>query len=301
MLKQKIAAVMQQSFPGVNPSISEWKGQEITDFQEELRIKVNARISEKWFYTHMKSSHGALPRIDMLNFLSRYCGYSNWDDFVFQNTQKSAGTRSHVSPNRYFILVPVIALAILILLFGLFKLFNTRDYQFTFVDADTREPVTSDKTEVILLPDGESPVHYKVGNDGSFRLKTDKSKIRLVVRSPYYQADTIVRMVTKLGTKETVMLKPDDYSMMIHYFSMMKVDDWKKRREQLDEMIDDEAVICQVIQDKDAKGMAIFNKGEFIDKLTMPSGSLKNIEVLNSKFRDGKIMILRFRINDLKK
>ena len=55
LLKQKIAARMQQSFPGINPSISEWKGQEIVDFQEELLHKVNAHISEKWFYTHIKA------------------------------------------------------------------------------------------------------------------------------------------------------------------------------------------------------------------------------------------------------
>jgi len=36
ILKQKIVERMLQSYPGINPSISEWKGQEIVDFQEEL-------------------------------------------------------------------------------------------------------------------------------------------------------------------------------------------------------------------------------------------------------------------------
>ena len=47
VLKKKIVAMMQQSYPGINPSISEWKGQDITDFQEELLRSVNAPISEK--------------------------------------------------------------------------------------------------------------------------------------------------------------------------------------------------------------------------------------------------------------
>ncbi len=301
LLKQKIVAVMQRSYPGINPSISAWKGQEITDFQEELRIKVNANISEKWFYTHMKSSHGSLPRIDMLNFLSIFAGYKNWDDFVHQNHQQSAILRKTLNPDRYFLTIPLYAIITIAIFFGLFKLLNTRDYRFSFIDADTHEPITGNKTEITILEDGESPVSYLTGNDGCFHLKTDRSKIRMVVNSPYYQADTIVRIVTKLNRDEVVMLKPDDYSLMIHYFSTLKVDDWEKRRARLDEMIADEAMIYQVFGDNKDLGMALYNKQEFIDKLTMPSGSLRNIEILGSQFSKGELMILRFRINDKQK
>ena len=39
-------------------------------------------ISEKSFYTYFKTSPTAkLPRIDMLNILSIYAGYSSWYDF----------------------------------------------------------------------------------------------------------------------------------------------------------------------------------------------------------------------------
>jgi hypothetical protein len=298
LLKQKIVTVMRQSYPGINPSIELWKGQEIVDFQEDLRIKVNANISEKWFYTHMKSSGKSLPRIDVLNLLARYAGFANWDDFIFRNQQTVDEISAPVSANRYFFIVPLLALAIMGVLFGLFKIFNTRDYRFTFVDADTHEPLTGKNIEVILLPEDESPVHTLVGEDGIMHLRTDKSKIRMVVNSPYYQSDTIVRIVKKLEKDEKIMLKPDDYALMIHYFSTMQVDDWEKRRRSLEAMIDDRAMIYQVIRDKEEVGMALYNKQEFIDRLTMPAGSLRNVEVLASHFKDGKIMILRFRINE---
>jgi hypothetical protein len=301
LLKQKIIAVMQQSYPGINTSIEDWKGQEITDFQEDLRIKANANISEKWFYTHLKSTHTTLPRIDMLNFLSKYAGYANWDDFMFRNRPEAHAKTSSLDSNRYFILVPVLTIVILCILYGLFRIFNTREYRFTFIDADTREPITNVLTEVILLPEGESPVHNVVGSDGVFHFRTDKSKIKMIVSSPYYRTDTILRFVKKLNRDETVMLKPDDYAMMIHYFSMTKVADWEKRRNRLNAMIDDGAMIYQVINSKEATGMALYNKQEFIDKLTMPSGSLKSIEILSSQSRDEKIMVLRFRINEKRK
>ena len=123
----------------------------------------------------------------------------------------------------------------------------------------------------------------------------------MVVSSPYYQTDTVVRIVKKLNTDEMVFLKPNDYALMIHYFSMMKVDNWQKRRSRLNEMIDDGAMIYQIMNNKDGTGMALFNKQEFIDKLTMPSGSLKNIEILSSQYRKGKIMLLRFCVNDRKR
>jgi len=300
LLKQKVVAMMQQSYPGINPSIEDWKGQEITDFQEDLRIKVNATISEKWFYTHMKSSQGTIPRIDVLNFLSKYAGYANWDDFIYNNKPVIPSIRNAKKANRLFILVPVLAAVILGTLFGIFKLFNTQEYRFTFVDADTHEPISSGKIEVILLQDGESPAHFLADSNGCFLLKTDKSKIQMVVNLPCYLTDTIVRIVKKMNRDELIMLKPDDYALMIHYFSTMKVDDWEKRRDRLREMINEDAMICQLISEKDNTGMAIYNKQEFIDKLTMPSGSLKNIEILGSQFIDGKLVVLRFRIKEKK-
>jgi len=307
-LKKKIVAMMQQSFPGINPNIAEWKGQEITDFQEELLKSVNAHISEKWFYTHMKSVSRSLPRIDVLNLLSKYAGYANWDDFVFRNQDlieaageaHSAQAVSKAAPdrsNRFFIIVPIVTVCIVLIFFVVFKVFNTREYKFCFYDADTREPITNTRIEVKVLLEGESPATSFCNSDGCFSFKTDKSVVRMVVSSPYYNGDTIKRSVRKLQPNEIIKLHANDYALMIHYFSQMKVDDWERRRTKLQGMIDDGAVIYQVYGEKNAvSGMALLNKQEFIDKLTMPSGSLKNIEVLDTRLKDGKIAVLRFRV-----
>ena len=63
-------------------------------------------------------------------------------------------------------------------------------------------------------------------------------------------------------------------------------------------MIDDSAVIYQVYGKTMVVGMDLLSKDEFIDKITIPSASLKNIEVLNTKFRNEKIIEIRFRIKD---
>jgi hypothetical protein len=300
LLKNKIVGIMQQTYPGINPSVSQWKGQEITDFQEDLLARVNAHISEKWFYTHMKADGRSLPRIDVLNLLCRYAGYANWDEFRFRNQVTTGKTVLPRHVNRYFLWVPLIALVVVLALYGMFRLVSTREYTFCFRDADTKEPVTAGRVEVSLLVPGESPVGYLGSTDGCLTLKTGQSQIRMVVRNPYYKTDTVTRTLRKFNPEETVFLHPDDYALMLHYFSRMNVKDWVKRRAQLDLMFDEGALIMQVHRDLHSQGLELYNKPEFIDMLTMPSATLRQIEVLDTRYRGEKIVLLRFRVNEKK-
>jgi len=297
LLKQNIVDTMQKSYPGINTSISSWKGQEITDFQEELLLKVNAHISEKWFYNHIKTQNKSLPRIDILNLLSKYVGYSNWDEFIFKNSAQKNSEINVPGGNRIFIIMPVLLILVMATLFLVFKIFSTRDYRFSFYDAHTKENITGSKIEVQVLSDGESPTNYLSDESGNIILKTDERILKMVVNAPYYKTDTITRILKKFDTDQMISLQADDYALIIHYFSVMNVDDWQKRRNYLGEIIDDAAIIYQVLNDAIALGMEIYNKEEFINKLTMPTGSLKHIEILETKFKKDKIMVLRFRIN----
>lgn len=297
LLKKKIVAIMQQSYPGISPSISEWKGQDIVNFQEELLLKVNAHISEKWFYMHMKTGGGSLPRIDILNLLSKYAGYADWSDFVFKNGGGQALLPVR-SGNRYFIIVPLLVIGVMGLLLLLFKMMNTREYMFCFYDTDTKDPITNTHIEVSLLQTDESPVNYLCSPDGCFTLKTDQSVINMVVNTPYYRNDTIRRVLKKFNRNEKIGLRANDYAMMIRFFSEMNVKDWENRRAKLSEIFDDAAMIYQVHNDRKATGLELYTKWEFIDKLTMPSQSLKHIEILDTKYVGDKISVLRFRISE---
>ena len=107
LLKKDIVATLKKSFPEINEDIESWKGHEISLFQEELIKKVNSRVSEKWFYTHIKGNKDDIPRIDMLNLLSKYVGYQNWTEYKSKNrigkipakTMKYSATRNSCSPN----------------------------------------------------------------------------------------------------------------------------------------------------------------------------------------------------------
>jgi len=149
-----------------------------------------------------------------------------------------------------------------------------------------------------VLVEGESPKSYLCSQDGIFSLTTEKANIHFVVKSPYYQTDTILRLLDKFNRHEIIQLRPDNYAMMIQYFSTMNVKDWQKRRDQLNLMIADSALIYQVY-DKESVGVELFNKWEFINKLTLPSTGLKDIDILDTRYQKDKISLIRFRQKEI--
>jgi hypothetical protein len=298
ILKKEIVETMQRTYPGVNPDISDWKGQEITDFQEDLLLKVKAQVSEKWFYTHLKAENHHLPRIDVLNMLSRYAGYTNWDDFRFMKGKGQVQRVLIRKANRVFLWLPLLVVVVLGGFYGLFQMINTRQFCYEFYDAETLQPITNMSIEASILDDHDSPYRYLCDSNGHLRFRTDKSVIEMVINSPYYHADTLRRTLKKFNTREMVALRPDHYALMIHYFSRMDVKDWQKRLNQLDSIIDNDAMIYRVHGGNPALGVELLNKQEFIDFLSLPSQSLKTFRILEIRNPGRKIKLLRYTVND---
>jgi hypothetical protein len=297
ILKVKIVETMQQSHPEIPDSITNWKGQHIFDFQEDLQFKQNENISEKWFYTHMKSTNSKLPRIDILNILSKYVGYKSWDEFKLKNKDSEIEITPDKS-NRAFYLAPLFMLIALLIIYLIVESMYTQVYTFCFYDSDTKKPVENSMVEITVLSDDESPVNYLCNNNGCFTIKTGERTIRFLVETPYYYKDTIVRTLNKFNRTENIKLKIDDYAVMIHYFSSGNVKDWEKRREDLNQMLSDSVKIFQVLNNSGTVGMEIYNKWEFINKLSLPSSSLRDIEIIDKKYEGEKISRLRFKQNE---
>lgn len=308
-LKKEVANTFRAAFPSSPADIEEWKGQDIVYFQEELMQKVNGRISEKWFYTHIKGRQDKLPRIDMLNLLSEYAGYKGWNDFVASRkseTEQAApeivpapkaisepAPRTSVKKRKGLLMIAGLLVVIVPTMLVLANRSAIKIYRCCFVDMNGRSPISHARIEVRVLSYNESPLLAEVDSNGCMELKTRDEKVRFVVSSPYYMADSVTRVLDREIVSERIKLRTNDYALMIHYFSTSKVSDWRKRKMQLDNMIADNAKIFQVYDDN--RGMELYNKEEFINKLTMPLKSLKNIEVIETRYTSNRISELRFR------
>ena len=301
LLKEEIAKTLHQKGKVSSSNMSEWKGVDITTFQEDLMKEVNGRVSEKWFYTHLKITNNKLPRIDMLDLLSVYSGYENWANFKAHKKLKKKATTKKTG-----IIITVIVSVISCTAFFVINNLGTSvvavktekkmdakfEYNFCLTRMDNK-PIRDNDIEILLLHTDESPTTIKCDSTGCFTTLLDTATIIFSIYSPYYLGDTITRKYGTHKLGEKIKLKTNDYALMIHYFSNSKIEDWTKRKLQLDDMIARHAKIYQTNIAGNI-GMEIYNKREFINKLTMPLNSLKNIQVTETIYRQDKIVFLRF-------
>lgn len=143
-------------------NIEDWKGENIVLFQEDLFDKVKGKVSEKWFYTYCKNTSDKLPRIDILNLLSKYIGYENWNDFVTKNGKE----RSYAISKRP-LLFGILILLISIIGWTLVKP-KTNEFVFCFVDQITDIPITKSHLNITVLSKKESPLYFKTDSSGCF-------------------------------------------------------------------------------------------------------------------------------------
>ncbi len=284
LLKETVESVFSQN-NSVSSPIKDWRGEEIVAFQEDLFNKVKGKVSEKWFYTYIKNTPEKLPRIDVLNLLSNYVGSINWNTFKANNgvTNTSAKKKKGISKLLILALVPLLAI--------IYNFTAKNTFEFCFIDAIKNENITSIPLDIIVLQDNESPIHYKTDSLGCFSFKTKNDVIKFVVQSPYHKTDTIVRNINS-NNNQIVKVKPDDYALMLHYYANGNISDWKEHIEKLNSLIDKDVKIYRLF--KNNMDIELYSKDEFIRILTIPTKSLKRIEILDKTISNGKIVTLKF-------
>lgn len=298
-LKTRIASVFQEHTQQDLPPIQDWRGQQIAAFQDDLRQTVGGYVSEKWFYTHLKaSSVQKLPRIDMLNLLAAYVGAENWEAWTTTQQKEQAvesfkKTGTKRAAQLWLLVVGLLLVVGTMAVAALLKPNPT--YQLCLVDQDDQKAISPVELRVQWLREGESPLQLEVAPTACVQLPEVAlgTKLVLQIDAPYYQALTLTRVVQANMSTEQVALKKDDYALMIHYFSTNKTKDWQKRRTQLKHMLREDARIIQV-QDGTGGGMAMYNRTEFINKMTLPVSSLKDINILHTVYEGNRIAEIRF-------
>ena len=218
----------------------------------------------------------------ILNLLSNYIGYSNWNDFKAKNTTSTKKKGS------------TLKLMLVLVILGAFAInyffFSKNTFEFCFVDDSKNEIITS-TLDIQILKNKQSPIYLKTDYNGCFTYETKAKKISFVVQSPFYKTDTIIRYIDANENK-LVKLSTDDYALMLDYYTNGKIKNYNKRKEELQKLFDDNAVIYELF--KNDVGVEIYTKEEFIRKLTIPTNQLKRIKILDKMYADGKIVKLKF-------
>jgi len=288
LLKSEIEAKASRDL-GIRKELSEWSLQDIRDFQADLEQRSKSSVSEKWIYTHFKNEHPRIPRIDVLNLLSAWLGYRNWDDFVHQRTEAvSAITASVRRPERVnskFVIAVLSLVGLVLLGVAWFLIPNEEEqHEVYFMDAYTRKVLTSSAIHVRV---NRRPVPF----DSLLVAQVGDS---IEVDGAYYKPRTAIIRAKDVSPRYLEVF-PDDYALMLSFFSRSDASNLDQRRAQLLEVIHPEARIFESHPDFD--GLELLNREEFIDRLLLPLSSLKNLEVQHIEYRDEQIYRLQFYQN----
>jgi len=286
-LKKEVAKTFLQENTALSPDISQWKGDDIVRFQEDLLHKVKGRVSEKWFYNYFRNDIQKLPRIDMLNLLSQYAGYQNWADFKQKHRlKKIKKLKIHFNKSYSLILLLLILLGAMIFL-GADK--NEKKLQFCFTDENGQ---AIDKLKVTWLIPGESEKNLPL-QQNCVVFKSDLPEIQLRIESPYYKDVIITRKPQTGNYNEQVVLQTDIVALLLQHYSVSDTRNWKKRQQRLENLIAKDALIYQQWSGKE-KGIELYDKEDFIAQMCIPNGLIKNIKILEIEYKNNKINKLRF-------
>ncbi len=185
-------------------------------------------------------------------------------------------------------------LAVLVGLLGFKDDLFSKKFYYSFIDADRNSKINAE-LQVQILKDNESPILYTAKPNEPFVYTTKSKSLIMVVSSPYYKTDTIRRNLETAPEAENIELKPNDYAIMLFYYSK-SITDLKKKRESLNYLISNNALIYQVY-DNETYGVETMDKLRYINLVTLPSTSLENLEVIDTKNdKSGKIIMIKFKI-----
>ena len=125
------------------------------------------------------------------------------------------------------------------------------------------------------------------------------------ISAPLYEKREISRNLENASEIETISLKPDDYALMLHYYSTKDTDNTsleyiKMRQQKLNNLISDSALIYQVF-DNEIYGVETLTKQKYIGLVTTPTKSLQNLKVIATKIKNGKIVSIKFKIENNEK
>ena len=288
-LKKAVALTFLKEHPASLPEISQWKGDDIVRFQEDLLEKVKGRVSEKWFYTYFKNTPDKLPRIDILNLLSQYAGYQNWADFKQNHISLPETSKTSGNYKKYFLA------GIVLVVLGIFGIIfwqqsQVKQVHFCF---DTSVDLSKQVEVRQILPD-ESEKLLPVKNH-CVSLNTG-GQVQLKITSPYYADKIIKRKIEQDNYHEIIQLQPDLIAFLLQHYSDSDTENWQKRRQWLQQIISDKAMIFQQLQDQGS--IELYDKDEFIAGLCIPTGWLKHIEILEIAYQNNQVIKLRFRLKN---
>lgn len=187
-------------------------------------------------------------------------------------------------------------------LLGFKDVLFSKTYTYCFIDKDRGVSVIN-TLDIMVIKENESPLMYKIKPGECFSYSTKDKNLKMKISAAFYEPLEVSRNLENAPEEEKIELKPDDYKMAAYYFSRKDITGnseeqvalIKQKRNQLENLISNNAVIYQVY-DNNTYGIERLDKQKYITLVTTPTTSLKNLNVIEMKKDNGKIVSIKFKI-----
>lgn len=187
-------------------------------------------------------------------------------------------------------------------LLGFKDVLFSKTYTYCFIDKD-RGTFVINTLDIMVIKENESPLMYKIKPGECFSYSSKDKNLKMKISAAFYEPLEVNRNLENAPEEEKIELKPDDYKMAAYYFSRKDITGnseeqvalIKQKRNQLENLISNNAVIYQVY-DNNTYGIEKIDKQKYITLVTTPTTSLKNLNVIEMKKDNGKIVSIKFKI-----
>ena len=285
-LKEKVLLKYQEHYPYFQGNWKSFSSQDIQNLIAIIEEKTKQTISEKWIYTHLKpTTNEKLPRKDTLTILSKFVGFSGWDEFVFEEKANEISEKN--KPKSKFLVWIAIAIFGLFGLFFVYKSFLNKTNSIKIKNEFTNEKINSKEVKVYKIEDSvKTEIEIK---DSKIELNSENENAKIIIESPYFKKKTIE---IKSDSNAEITLKPDDFAMMLKAFIKSDIKDWQTRKLQLNQILSDDLEVIVIL--KDNLGAEYFNKTDFSQKLILPTETTKKMQIIEiEKDENNKIKFIR--------
>lgn len=288
-LKKLVLLRYQETYPYVSLDWKAFSSKDILQLIDDIEENTKQRISEKWIYTHLKPEFNEkLPRKDLLDILAVYCRFDSWDAFVHVHAEPLLleGTNAKTKWAKWWIL-PFAGL----LLLGVYLSWHfkqkelppkTIEKTIQMKDFYTGDEIKDSTIQLFVKENGElKPLDSK-------KKETLKPETEIVIESPFYSEAKVEKNENK-----TIILKADDYAMMLKAFIESDIKDWQTRKAQLNTILSPELEVLIHLQNN--LGIEFMNKEEFAKRLIIPTKNTRRWQILSLE-QDSSQQIIKIRI-----
>jgi hypothetical protein len=291
-LKQKVLLKYQEYFPYFQGNWKNFSSQDIQNLIVLIEENTKQNVSEKWIYTHLKpKTNSKLPRKDMLDILSQFSGFSGWDEFQFKNRGVVLEEKAVILKEKNFTIFIIIGITFALIITRFVFYSNKKSTQrFQLKNEFTQETIQTKDVKAYKIENNEK-IQIPIKN-AEVEIEESSENTKIIVESPYYKKREL-KINSNSSTVE-ILLKPDDFAMMLKAFMKSDIKDWETRKIQLDKILSDDLEVIVML--KDNLGAEYFDKKEFSQKLIVPTESVKKMQILEIKNgENGKIEFIRIK------